>query len=584
MRFILRLLIYSIRLSLRFLPDSIRSSLRKQHILLRLYSKVIIKSRLFFGAPSPRIENRRYKRLLKKQHSIMRSLRESYSPFQIDVVVVGNDKNLPILIEQLQTEDRVRKVYWVFFDNCAFKNTFKEYAKVEIGVERINYDAPILFLRSIDLLAANAVKTFLFHSVNKHKSQDQPLIISCDIDSISDKQQPYSPKCSPQWNPDLQLSTGYLETGLLIFGRKAIESLQKFLFLHNGQNCYSLWLSNLYLSGVKFNTHHLAYSLIHVNKRKSTNWHNDFKRYHSSYYKNFFEVYPAKNNIEKNSIKWIFSKDTLVSIIIPTYNAKDLVKACIESIIDKSNYRNFEILLVDNNSDDPEAIAYFELVNCKYEQVTVLKYPKPFNYSAINNFAVKYANGSVYAFVNNDIEVIEPEWMDYMLGHVLRQDIGCVGAKLLYPNNRIQHAGVVLGYGGGAGHAHKLFPSTHSGYMDRLSCTNNYSAVTAACLMVKKADFEAVGGFNEENLKVAFNDVDFCLEIVRTGKRNLYCAEAVLYHHESVTRGSEDTPEKRQRFESELEFLQSKWSSFIEDDPCYSPNLSKRHSNFSLRE
>jgi GT2 family glycosyltransferase len=214
----------------------------------------------------------------------------------------------------------------------------------------------------------------------------------------------------------------------------------------------------------------------------------------------------------------------------------------------------------------------------------VLKYPHPFNYSAINNYAVDACQGEIIGLINNDIEVIEPEWLEYMVGHVLRDDIGCVGAKLLYPDDRIQHAGVVMGYGGGAGHAHKYFPAHHEGYLRRLSGTNNYSAVTAACLLVSKHDYLAVGGLDAEKLEVAFNDIDFCLKILELGRRNLYCSEAVLYHYESVSRGVDDTHEKRARFVRELLFLQERWSDFIALDPAYNPNLTLRRENFSISE
>jgi GT2 family glycosyltransferase len=171
-----------------------------------------------------------------------------------------------------------------------------------------------------------------------------------------------------------------------------------------------------------------------------------------------------------------------------------------------------------------------------------------------------------------------------MVAHVQRADIGCVGAKLLYPDDKIQHAGVVLGYGGGAGHAHKYFPRFHPGYLNRLVATHNFSAVTAACLLVKKCDYDAVNGLNERDLTVAFNDVDFCLKVLKLGRRNLYCAEAELYHHESVSRGYEDTKEKQQRFQSELNYLQTQWRVYITLDPAYNPNLTLRRENFSIKE
>ncbi|MEP2651600.1 MAG: glycosyltransferase, partial [Paraglaciecola sp.] len=280
---------------------------------------------------------------------------------------------------------------------------------------------------------------------------------------------------------------------------------------------------------------------------------------------------------------WHTEKSPLVSLIIPTRNSRQLVKVCVESVLTKTTYRNFEILLVDNQSDEQESLDYFNELN-KHPQIKVLKYDQKFNYSAINNFAVTHAAGEIIGLINNDIEVIEPEWLSYMVNQVNRKEIGCVGAKLLYPDGRIQHAGVVMGYGGGAGHAHKYFPREHSGYLNRLAATNCFSAVTAACLLVKKSDYLAVNGLDEINLEVAFNDVDFCLKVLSLGRRNLYCAEAVLFHYESVSRGFDDTVEKRDRFEKELNYLQKNWASIIEHDPAYSPDLTLRRENFSIKE
>jgi GT2 family glycosyltransferase len=282
-----------------------------------------------------------------------------------------------------------------------------------------------------------------------------------------------------------------------------------------------------------------------------------------------------------NKVLWK-STNPLVSLIIPTKNGKALVKACIESILEKTTYSNYEILLIDNGSDEEESIEYFKYLDT-LEKVTVLEYPAPFNYSAINNFGVKHANGSMLGLINNDIEVISPDWLTYMVGQAERESIGCVGAKLLYSDTRIQHAGVVLGYGGGAGHAHKNFPRFHSGYLNRINATSNYSAVTAACLLVKKSLFDEVGGLNEQDLSVAFNDVDFCLKVKELGVQNVYCAEAELFHHESVSRGLDISPEKAARFNRELEYLRNTWANYIANDPAYSPNLTLKRENFSIK-
>ncbi|MFW9609300.1 MAG: glycosyltransferase, partial [Aquaspirillum sp.] len=215
-------------------------------------------------------------------------------------------------------------------------------------------------------------------------------------------------------------------------------------------------------------------------------------------------------------------------------------------------------------------------------RVKVLRYDHPFNYSAINNFGVQHARGSIVGLVNNDVEVISPDWLTEMVRHASRPDIGCVGAKLYYSNGKIQHAGVILGIGDVAGHAHKYFGRNQHGYFSRLKLVQNFSAVTAACLLVRCDVYEAAGGLDENNLHVAFNDVDFCLKVRQAGYRNLWTPYAELYHHESISRGHEDTPEKQARFNKEVDFMKNKWSDILLSDPSYNFNLTNTCEDFSI--
>ena len=279
-------------------------------------------------------------------------------------------------------------------------------------------------------------------------------------------------------------------------------------------------------------------------------------------------------------VQWNMEVEPLVSLIIPTYNGYEITKQAIDSILNKTSYQHFEIILVDNNSDDPQALAYFDEI-AQHEQITVLRYPHPFNYSAINNFAVKYAKGEIIGLINNDIEVINADWLTEMTSQALRDDVGCVGAMLYYPNDTIQHAGVICGLGGVAGHSHKYFPKDHPGYFKRLQLVQNLSAVTAACLLVKKTVFDEVGGLNELDLTVAFNDVDFCLRVKEQGYRNLWTPYAELYHHESISRGAEDNPEKVARFNREMEYMKQKWGKELSHDPFYNENLTLDREDFS---
>jgi len=269
----------------------------------------------------------------------------------------------------------------------------------------------------------------------------------------------------------------------------------------------------------------------------------------------------------------------LVSIIIPTRNAKKLVRQCISSIRQKTSYSNFEILLVDNGSDEKESVEYFSTLHDQ-GQVRLLKDPGLFNFSRINNDAVKVAQGEYLVFLNNDIEVISPDWLSELVSQAQRPGIGAVGARLWYPNDTIQHAGLIL-VAGLAGHAHLGRMRGDHGYFGRASLIQAVSAVTGACLCIRKQLFEESGGF-DESLAVAFNDVDFCLRLHAMGYRNLYTPYAELYHHESATRGYEDTPEKMARFKTETKILQERWMPLLMNDPCYSPNLTLSGEPFTL--
>lgn len=271
----------------------------------------------------------------------------------------------------------------------------------------------------------------------------------------------------------------------------------------------------------------------------------------------------------------------LVSLIIPTRDKKEVVELAVRSILDKTNYPTYEILIIDNGSQESVTLEWFDDIQ-KDPRVRVLRFDYPFNYSAINNFGAQFAKGEVLGLVNNDVEVISPDWMTELTSHALRPDIGCVGAKLYYSDDRIQHAGVVLGIGGVAGHSHKYFARTDAGYASRLCLTQNYPAVTGACLFVRKHLYKQLGGLNEMQLQIAFNDVDFCLRVQEEGLRNLWTPYAELYHHESISRGAEDTLEKQVRFQGEVDYMQSRWGHEITRSRYYSPHLTRQREDFSI--
>lgn len=270
----------------------------------------------------------------------------------------------------------------------------------------------------------------------------------------------------------------------------------------------------------------------------------------------------------------------LVSLIIPTRNGLHLLRQCIESILNKTIYSNFDIIIVDNGSDDRSTLDYLETLKIT-SNVQVLRVDDPFNYSALNNTAVAMAKGELIGLLNNDVEVISANWLGDMVSRAMQPGAGAVGACLWYPNDTLQHGGVVLGVGGVAGHAFTALPRGQAGYQARAILAQNYSALTAACLVVKKSIFQEVGGLNEQELAIAYNDIDFCLKVQEAGYRNIWTPYAELYHHESATRGYENDVVKQQRHVKEMAYMHQRWSHLLNADPAYSPNLTLNASDFS---
>jgi GT2 family glycosyltransferase len=276
------------------------------------------------------------------------------------------------------------------------------------------------------------------------------------------------------------------------------------------------------------------------------------------------------------------SPPPLISLIIPTKDQVDLLRECVEGLLHRTNYSNIEILIVDNGSTDTQTLSWLRSIPAADPRVSVLRDERPFNYSRLNNWAARQARGTILGFINNDIQIIHPEWLDEMVSHVIRANIAAVGARLLYPNGTIQHAGVITGIGGVAGHPFKGWNANSMGYFYRARLPQDLSAVTAACMLVRKDVFDHIGGFDEEKLSIAFNDVDLCLKIRATGYRVVYTPYAELLHHESASRGYENNPEKQRRFEQEVETMKERWGSLLADDPFYNPNLSLETENFDL--
>ncbi len=283
-------------------------------------------------------------------------------------------------------------------------------------------------------------------------------------------------------------------------------------------------------------------------------------------------------------IKYEIEGEPLVSIMIPNKDHVEELDICLRSVYERSLYKNFEVIIIENNSTQESTFEFYKAAEARYPDLKVVRWEHEFNYSKINNFGFEHARGEYVILLNNDIEIITPEWIEEMLMFVQRPDVGAAGMMLYYPDDTVQHAGVLLGIGGIAGHAHKDYKRNEPGYFCRLAFAQNYSAVTAAAMMVKASVYREVGGL-EESFAVAFNDVDFCVKIGQAGYRIAWTPYAEAYHHESKSRGADDTPEKIERFGSEVKNFMHRWGDIIEaGDPYYNPNLTADSGDFSIKE
>ena len=440
-----------------------------------------------------------------------------------------------------------------------------------------------------DVLACHALH-FVVEAINQNPSAQ---VLYSDEDKIDEQGKRVDPHFKPDWNPDLFFSQNYV-SHLGVYRRELLQRIGGFRIGVEGSQDQDLLLRCL--------PHVHPAEIVHIPKvlyhwrivQGSTALACGEKNYTTEagikVLQDYFsalgqEGVKVENGLVPNTYRIRYpvpQPEPLISLLIPTRDKLDLLEPCIRSILDKTAYRNYEIVILDNESTDPATLEFFKRIQTVDSRVRVLAYHHPFNYSAINNYGVQQARGELIGLVNNDIEVISPEWLTEMAGHALRPEIGCVGAKLYYDDETIQHAGVIVGLGGVAGHSHKYFPRQSSGYFHRLKVIQNLSAVTAACLVVRKSVYVQVGGLEEDGLRVAFNDVDFCLKVREAGYRNLWTPYAELFHYESKSRGAEDTPEKVERSNKEMEFVKAKWGELLRRDPCYSQNLTLAREDFSL--
>lgn len=419
---------------------------------------------------------------------------------------------------------------------------------------------------------------------------DAELIYS-DEDELDADGMRHSPLFKPQWNPDLLLSQPYVGCAIWVRGDKLPQ-----LMPAGGLPCASSvgnWQAKLALNALSIgseteivNVKHISRILFHRASPFTLSPADDYAslvRLSLQEMQCYAQVIPGRV-VNSARVKWpVPSPQPLVSLLVPTRDGVEILKPCVDAILERTDYRHFELLILDNQSSCSRTLAYMAEVEQRDARVQVLRWNHDFNYSAINNFGAKHSKGDIIGLINNDVEPIDGEWLTEMVSQASRPEVGCVGAKLYYPNGTIQHGGVVLGLGGVAGHAHRFFQHNEEGYAGRLQLVQNLTAVTAACLLLRREVFEKVGGLNEPDLAVAYNDVDLCLKVHELGLRNLWTPYAELYHHESISRGADDTPKKRARALKEARYMRKQWGPLLDKDPAYNPNLTLAHEDFSLR-
>lgn len=484
-----------------------------------------------------------------------------------------------ILTEYQQLDERIRVV---------FREQNGHISEATNSALAIATGEFVALLDNDDELAINA-----FYEVVKVLNENPELdLIYSDEDKIDMDGNRSDPAFKPDWSPDLLLGTNYI-SHLGVYRRSILEEIGGFRKGYEGSQDYDLVLRFTekttkerikHIPKVLYYWRMLPTSTAVDQGSKGYAFEAGLRAVQDALVRreiNGHATHGAANGLY--DVYYDIESEKLVSIIIPTKNGYKDVQRCVSSIIEKTTYQNYEIIMADNGSTDPKMHElYAEFEKQLPGRFFVESIDIPFNFSTINNCAAKKAHGEYLLFLNNDTEVITENWLTLMVSFAQQERIGCVGAKLLYPNNTVQHAGVILGLGGVAGHGHYGYPHGDLGYFGRLAINVNYSAVTAACLLMKKADFDAVGGF-EEAFTVAFNDVDLCLKVQALGRDNVWLHEAELYHFESQTRGYDDKGKKKKRFEQEKVMMEEKWGPLIENDPFYNPNLTRDIPNFSLR-
>jgi GT2 family glycosyltransferase len=402
----------------------------------------------------------------------------------------------------------------------------------------------------------------------------------------------YGPNFKPDYSPDTLRSYNYI-CHLCVFSRELLDKAGRFRHEFDGSQDYDLLLRLT----------EQAQTIVHIPKilyywrchKNSVSFDISAKPYTVTAAKSALQEHLDRLGLQGEisdaivpstyRIRYKINASPRVSIVIPNKDYHETLDTCIRSIESKSTYQNYEIVIVENNSEKEETFAYYDKICAEYDNIRLLTYQCEggFNYSKINNFALAQIECDYVIFLNNDIEILSPDWIEDMLGYTQRAEVGACGMMLYYPDDTVQHAGVILGLGGVAGHSHKNYRRGDFGYMSRLVIAQNLSAVTAAAMMVKKSVLDEVENF-DESLAVAFNDVDLCMKIRKAGYLIVFTPFAQAYHYESKSRGLENSPEKIKRFQGEIARFHEKWGEQLKaGDPYYNPNLTLDHEDFRLK-
>lgn len=511
-------------------------------------------------------------------------LHQTYGKFEIciaDGSAKGKEKR-ELLQKYAERDARVR--YRILSENRGISGN----TNAALALAKGDY---IVFCDHDDILPEHALYR-MAQCIRKHPACD---CLYSDEDKLDmDGGSLFDPNFKPDFNPDLLRSVNYI-CHLFAVKRSLQEKVGMFRPEFDGAQDYDFI----------FRVTEQAKQIVHIPEvlyhwrchMNSTASNPESKLYafeagaraiRAHYARTFpeLEIQEVKKGIDYGIYHTVFQckEEPLISVIIPNKDHTEDLDSAIRSLIERGNYKNLEFVVVENNSVQEKTEAYYARIQKEFPCVHVIRYAGGFNFSAINNFGVRYAKGEYLLFMNNDVELINPDSIRELMGYACRQDVGIVGCRLLYEDETIQHAGVVIGFGGIAGHTFIGLHEVQNSYFHRALTAQNYSAVTAACLLTKRELFDRVGGFTEE-LAVAFNDIDYCLKVRQTGALVVYNPYALFHHYESKSRGLEDTPEKVERFNREIAVFMKRWPEILRDgDPYYNPNLTLRKSDFSLRD